>query len=248
MSGHSKWHTIKHKKGAIDAKRGKIFTKIIKEITVAARMGGGDIESNPRLRTIVLKAKDANMPKDNIARAIKKGSGDLDGVSYTEGIYEGYGVGGVAILVETLTDNKNRTAADVRSIFTKSGGNLGDSGSVAYMFARKGVITLSTETCSEDDVFNAALEAGAEDVATEDSIIEVVTGPEDFEAVRDAIEAAGFKREMAEISMIADQRITLSDDKTRNVLRLIERLEDNDDVQNVYSNMDIPEDFDPDDE
>lgn len=246
MSGHSKWHTIKHKKGAIDAKRGKIFTKIIKEITVAARMGGGDIEANPRLRTIVLKAKDANMPKDNIARAIKKGTGDLDGVSYTEGIYEGYGVGGVAILVETLTDNKNRTAADVRSIFTKSGGNLGDSGSVAYMFARKGVITLSTETCSEDDVFNVALEAGAEDVATDDDIIEVMTGPEEFEAVRDAIEAAGFKREMAEISMIADQRITLNDDKTRNVLRLIENLEDNDDVQNVYSNMDLPDDFEPD--
>ena len=153
MSGHSKWHTIKHKKGAADAKRGKIFTKIIKEITVAARMGGGDIEGNPRLRTIVLKARDANMPKDNIERAIKKGTGDLEGVSYTEGMYEGYGAGGVAILVETLTDNKNRTAADVRSIFTKAGGNLGETGCVSYMFNRKGVITLSTETCSEDDVF-----------------------------------------------------------------------------------------------
>ena len=246
MSGHSKWHTIKHKKGAADAKRGKIFTKIIKEITVAARMGGGDIEANPRLRTIVLKAKDANMPKDNIERAIKKGTGDLEGVSYTEGMYEGYGAGGVAILVETLTDNKNRTAADVRSIFSKAGGNLGESGCVSYMFNRKGVITLSTETCSEDEVFNAALEAGAEDVVTDDDVIEVFTAPEEFEAVRDALEAGGFKREMAEISMIADQRITLDDEKTRKVLRLIDNLEDNDDVQNVYSNMDIPDDFDPD--
>ena len=246
MSGHSKWHTIKHKKGAADAKRGKIFTKIIKEITVAARMGGGDIEGNPRLRTIVLKARDANMPKDNIERAIKKGTGDLEGVSYTEGMYEGYGAGGVAILVETLTDNKNRTAADVRSIFTKAGGNLGETGCVSYMFNRKGVITLSTETCSEDDVFNAALEAGAEDVVTEDGVIEVYTAPDDFETVRDALESAGFKREMAEVSMIADQRITLDDEKTRKVLRLIDNLEDNDDVQNVYSNMDIPDDFDPD--
>ncbi|MDC7225974.1 MAG: YebC/PmpR family DNA-binding transcriptional regulator [Spirochaetales bacterium] len=245
MSGHSKWHTIKHKKGAADAKRGKIFTKIIKEITVAARMGGGDIEANPRLRTIVLKAKDANMPKDNIERAIKKGTGDLEGVSYTEGMYEGYGLGGVAILVETLTDNKNRTAADVRSIFTKAGGNLGESGSVSYMFNRKGVITLSTETCDEDAVFNAALEAGAEDVVTEDGIIEVMTDPQDFESVRDALEEGGFKREMAEVSMIADQMITLDDEKTRKVLKLIEKLEDNDDVQNVYSNMDLPEDFDP---
>lgn len=246
MSGHSKWHTIKHKKGAADAKRGKIFTKIIKEITVAARMGGGDIDANPRLRTIVLKARDANMPKDNIERAIKKGTGDLEGVSYTEGMYEGYGAGGVAILVETLTDNKNRTAADVRSIFSKSGGNLGESGCVSYMFNRKGVVTFSAETCSEEDVFNAALEAGAEDVSADDDVIEVFTAPEDFEAVRDAMEEAGFKREMAEISMIADQKIELDDEKTRKVLRLIDRLEDNDDVQNVYSNMDIPEDFDPD--
>ena len=246
MSGHSKWHTIKHKKGAADAKRGKIFTKIIKEITVAARMGGGDVDANPRLRTIVLKARDANMPKDNIERAIKKGTGELEGVSYTEGMYEGYGAGGVAILVETLTDNKNRTAADVRSIFTKAGGNLGESGCVSYMFNRKGVITLSSETCDEDEVFNSALEAGAEDVETDDGIIEVYTAPEDFEAVRDALEEAGFKREMAEISMIADQRITLDDEKTRKVLRLIDNLEDNDDVQNVYSNMDLPDDFDPD--
>jgi len=245
MSGHSKWHTIKHKKGAIDAKRGKIFTKIIKEITVAARMGGGDIEANPRLRTIVLKAKDANMPKDNIARAIKKGTGDLDGVSYTEGMYEGYGAGGVAILVETLTDNKNRTAADVRSIFSKSGGNLGETGCVSYMFNRKGVITFNAETCDEDEVFNAALEAGAEDVSSDDGIIEVLTEPDDFEAVLNSLEEAGFKREMGEISMIADQRLTLDNDKTRKVLRLIDKLEDNDDVQNVYSNMDIPEDFDP---
>ena len=181
-------------------------------------MGGGDVEANPRLRTIVLKAKDANMPKDNIERAIKKGTGDLDGVSYTEGMYEGYGAAGVAILVETLTDNKNRTAADVRSIFSKSGGNLGESGCVSYMFNRKGVITFSTETCSEDEIFNAALEAGAEDVSTDEDIIEVYTSPDDFETVRDALDAAGFKREMAEVSMIADQKITLDDDKTRKVL------------------------------
>ena len=246
MSGHSKWHTIKHKKGAADAKRGKIFTKIIKEITVAAKMGGGDPDANPRLRTIVLKARDANMPKDNIERAIKKGTGDLDGVSYTEGIYEGYGAGGVAILVETLTDNKNRTAADVRSIFSKSGGNLGESGCVSYMFNRKGVITFDAETNDEDEIFNAALEAGAEDVTNDDGIIEVVTAPDDFETVLNALDEGGFKREMGEISMIADQTLTLDDDKTRKVLRLIEKLEDNDDVQNVYSNMDIPDDFDPD--
>ncbi|MBI9107065.1 MAG: YebC/PmpR family DNA-binding transcriptional regulator [Spirochaetales bacterium] len=244
MSGHSKWASIKHKKGAIDAKRGKIFTKIIKEITVAARMGGGDVEANPRLRTIVLKAKDANMPKDNIERAIKKGTGDLDGVSYTEGMYEGYGSGGVAILVETLTDNKNRTAADVRSIFAKAGGNLGETGCVSYMFARKGIITFSAETCDEDKIFNAALEAGAEDVSNDDGTIEVITEPDDFESVLNALEAAGFTREMAEISMIADQRLTLDDEKTRKVLRLIDKLEDNDDVQNVYSNMDVPDDFD----
>ena len=246
MSGHSKWHTIKHKKGAADAKRGKIFTKIIKEITVAARMGGGDLEANPRLRTIVLKAKDANMPKDNIERAIKKGTGDLEGVSYTEGFYEGYGAGGIAILVETLTDNKNRTAADVRSIFTKAGGNLGETGCVSYMFNRKGIITFNTETVSEEEVFNAALEAGCEDVTIDENIIQVLTEPDDFETVLNALESAGFKREMAEISMIADQTLTLDDEKTRKVLRLIENLEDNDDVQNVYSNMDISDDFDPD--
>lgn len=246
MSGHSKWHTIKHKKGAADAKRGKIFTKIIKEITVAAKMGGGDPDANPRLRTIVLKARDANMPKDNIERAIKKGTGDLDGVNYTEGVYEGYGAGGVAILVETLTDNKNRTAADVRSIFSKSGGNLGESGCVSYMFNRKGVITFDAETNDEDEIFNAALEAGAEDVTNDDGIIEVVTAPDDFETVLNALDEGGFKRDMGEISMIADQTLTLDDDKTRKVLRLIEKLEDNDDVQNVYSNMDIPDDFDPD--
>ncbi len=246
MSGHSKWHTIKHKKGAADAKRGKIFTKIIKEITVAAKMGGGDIEANPRLRTIVLKAKDANMPKDNIERAIKKGTGDLDGVNYTEGMYEGYGVGGVAIMVETLTDNKNRTAADVRSIFSKAGGNLGETGCVSYMFNRKGVITFSTENCSEDEIFNAALEAGAEDVSTDVDVIEVTTDPEDFEAVVNALEEAGFKRDSAEITMVADQTITLDNEKTGKVLKLIDRLEDNDDVQNVYSNLEIPDDYDPD--
>src|SRR6056297_1934852 len=180
MSGHNKWSSIKHKKGAQDAKRGKIFTKIIKEITVAARNGGGDPDANPSLRTAVTKAKIENMPKDNIERAIKKGTGELEGVDYTELTYEGYGPGGVAILIETLTDNKNRTAADIRSIFTKQGGNLGENGCVSYMFQRKGLIIFDSETYSEEEIFEAALEAGAEDVTSSDDEIEVLTAPDDF--------------------------------------------------------------------
>ncbi len=246
MSGHSKWASIKHKKGALDAKRGKIFTKIIKEITVAARLGGGDIESNPRLRTVVLKAKAVNMPKDNIERAIKKGTGELEGVDYVEGTYEGYGPGGVAILIDTLTDNKNRTAADIRSILSKNGGNLGETGCVSYLFQRKGLITFNADEYTEDQIFEAALEAGAEDVSTEGNVIEVITDPDDFNTVLEALQEAGFKSESAEITKIPDATVTLPDDKTRKALKLIEKIDDHDDVQSVSTNLEIPEGFDPD--
>ena len=243
MSGHSKWHTIKHKKGAIDAKRGKIFTKIIKELTVAARLGGGDADANPRLRTAMLKAKSVNMPKDNIDRAIKKGTGDLEGVNYVELVYEAYAPGGVALMIEAMTDNKNRTAADVRSILTKGGGSLGETGCVAYMFNRKGTISFDAEQYKEEEIFNAALEAGAEDVVTESGSIEVTTTPEDFETVLNALNAAGFEEEMSDVGLVPDTYVSLDDEKTEKVMRLIERLEDNDYVQAVASNLDVPVDF-----
>ena len=246
MSGHSKWSSIKHKKGAADAKRGKIFTKIIKEISVAARLGGGDIDANPRLRTAVLKAKSVNMPKDNMERAIKKGTGDLEGVDYIELVYEGYGPGGVALIIETLTDNKNRTAADVRSTLTKNGGNLGETGSVSYLFHRKGLIIFDTEKYSEEDIFEAALEAGADDVSTEGDVIEVLTSPEDFHTVVDALEAAGFENTSAELTLVPESTITLSLEKTAKALKLIDKIEDYDDVQSVSTNLEIPDDFDPD--
>ena len=244
MSGHSKWASIRHKKGAQDAKRGKIFTKIITEITVAARLGGGDEESNPRLRTAVLKAKTANMPKDNIVRAIKKGTGDLDGVDYVELTYEAYGPGGVAILIESLTDNKNRTAADIRSILTKHGGNLGETGCVSYLFKRKGVIAFSNEKYSEDQIFEAALESGAEDVSEQSGMIEVVTEPEDFETVLQAFVEGGFENEMAEVSMVPDATVSLDINKTHKAMNLVERLDDHEDIQSVSTNLDIPDDFD----
>ncbi len=246
MSGHSKWSSIKHKKGAADAKRGKIFTKIIKEISVAARLGGGDIDANPRLRTAILKAKSVNMPKDNMERAIKKGTGDLEGVDYIELVYEGYGPGGFALIIETLTDNKNRTAADVRSTLDKNGGNLGETGSVSYLFNRKGLITFNTDKYSEEDIFEPALEAGADDVATDGDFIEVLTSSDDFHAVVDALEAAGFENNSAELQLIPDATITLTNAKTAKALSLIEKIEDNDDVQSVSTNLDIPDDFDPD--
>ena len=244
MSGHSKWATIRHKKGAVDAKRGKLFSKLIKEITIAARIGGGDADANPRLRTAVLKAKAANMPKDNVDRAVKKGTGELGGEDYSELVYEGYGPGGVAILVEALTDNKNRTAADVRSIFGKHGGNLGESGSVAYMFNRKGVIGYSAESYTEDDLLEPALEAGAEDVTTAGDTIEVLTDPEEFETVLDALSGAGLTHSMAEVSLVPDATIALDADGTRKALKLVELLDDHDDVQSVATNLDIPDDFD----
>jgi len=238
MAGHSKWANIKHRKGAQDAKRGKIFTKLIKEITVAAKIGGADMDSNARLRIAVDKAKQSNMPKDNIDRAVKKGTGDLDGVTYEEGTFEGYGPGGVAVLVEFMTDNRTRTVADVRHIFTKHNGNLGVSGSVAFMFDRKGMITL-VEGTDFDAVFEAALEAGAEDVKDEDGVIEVITAPGDFEQVRDALTAKGLTFETAEITMLPQNSTAVEGKNAEQLMKMIDKLEDNDDVQNVYANFDI---------
>ncbi|MDR1972035.1 MAG: YebC/PmpR family DNA-binding transcriptional regulator [Treponema sp.] len=243
MSGHSKWATIKHAKGAADAKRGQMFTKLIKEISIAARMGGGSIEGNPRLRTAVLKARGANMPKDNIDRAIKKGTGELEGVNYEELTYEAYAPGGVAVLIEVLTDNKNRAAADVRNILTRAGGQLATAGSVARLFKRQGIITLDGEKYTEDQVMEAAIDGGAEDVSLSDGIIEVTTAPEDFEAVLEVLNAKNFETMSAEVSMVAESEIALDNEGTAKAVKLIERLEDNDDVQNVYSNIEIPEGF-----
>lgn len=240
MAGHSKWANIKHRKGAQDAKRGKIFTKIIKELTVSARIGGGDPDSNPRLRTAIDKAKQANMPKDNVDRAIKKGTGDLDGVNYEEGIFEGYGPGGVALIVEFLTDNRTRTVADVRHIFSKYGGNLGVSGSVAFLFDRKGLISFSSEN-DFDTIFEAALEAGAEDVKDEGDAYEVFTDPGEFIEVREALAEAGLEWETAEVSMIPQNQVQLEGKQAETMLKMMDALEDNDDVQNVYANFDISE-------
>ncbi|MCD6580695.1 MAG: YebC/PmpR family DNA-binding transcriptional regulator [Desulfuromusa sp.] len=241
MSGHSKWANIKHRKGAQDAKRGKIFTKLIKEITIAARIGGADLESNARLRLAVDKAKQANMPKDNIERGIKKGTGDLDGVTYEEDIFEGYGPGGVAIIVEFMTDNRTRTVADVRHAFNKYGGSLGVSGSVAFMFDRKGQIIFSDDNDFET-VFDAALEAGAEDVKEEDGIIEVITDPADFEAVRNELAKQGLTYQSAEVTMIPQNLNPVSGKQAESLMKMIDVLEDNDDVQNVHANFDISDD------
>jgi len=238
MSGHNKWSTIKHKKGAADAKRGKIFTKLIKEITVAAKLGGGDPDGNPRLRTAIDKAKAENMPKDNIERAIKKGTGGMEGVTYEEFTYEGYGPGGVAVLVEIMTDNRNRVAAEIRSIFTKGNGNMGETGCVSWMFDKKGLLVFSKETDFEK-LFETALEAGAEDVVDEEEQYEVLTDPANFIEVREALEKAGFHSESCEITMIPQTMIKLDGKNAENMLKLMDRLEDNDDVQNVYANFDI---------
>lgn len=247
MSGHSKWATIKHAKGAADAKRGQMFTKFIKEISIAARMGGGDPNGNPRLRTAIVKARAANMPKDNIERAIKKGTGELGGVSYEELLYEGYAPGGVAVLVEVLTDNKNRAAANVRNLFSKNGGNLGATGSVAYMFNRKGVIEYDGEVVSEEKLMEDALEAGAEDIQTDGGIITVTTDPNDFASVLETLQGKGFESVSAEVSMVPATYMSLEPETIRKVLKMVERLEDDDDVQNVYTNLDIPDDFEPED-
>ncbi|MGI6432904.1 MAG: YebC/PmpR family DNA-binding transcriptional regulator [Sphaerochaetaceae bacterium] len=248
MSGHSKWASIKHKKGAADAKRGQKFTKLIKEISVAAKMGGGDPDSNARLRTAILKARTDNMPKDNIERAIKKGTGEMEGSAFYELTYEGYAPGGVAIIIDTLTDNKNRTAADVRSTLTKLGGSLGTTNSVAYMFQTKGMILYDAEQYTEDDILEAALELGAEDISSTDEMVEVITEPSDFNAVLEGLQDAGFKEVSAEITKIADQTVALEADKARKVLRIIERLEDLEDVQQVSSNLELPDDYEDEEE
>lgn len=241
MSGHSKWSTIKHKKAAADAKRGKIFTKLIKEITVAAKSGGGDLDTNPRLRTAIQTAKGANMPAENIERAIKKGTGELEGISYEEITYEGYGPEGVAILVHCLTDNKNRTAAEVRSTFNKGGGSMAGAGSVAWIFEKKGAIVVAKANASEDQLMEIAVGAGAEDLTPDGDNFEITTSLQDFEAVKDALEQAGIKTESAELTMIPKNTAPVSAEGARSVMNLIETLEDNDDVQNVYANCDIPE-------
>lgn len=244
MSGHSKWSTIKRKKGANDAKRGKIFTRLIKEITVAARQGGGDPEGNPRLRSAIASAKAENMPKDNISRAVKKGTGEIAGEVYDEILYEGYGPGGVAVLVECLTDNRNRTVADVRHYFAKNNGNLGESGCVAWMFDKKGLILVEKEKVSEEELMDMALEAGAEDVVEEDSEFHIVTSPEEFEDVREALEGGGLSFIDASISMIPQNTVDVAEEKVaRSMLRLMESLEDHDDVQNVYANFDIDDEL-----
>jgi YebC/PmpR family DNA-binding regulatory protein len=241
MSGHSKWAGIKHKKAKVDAQRGRIFTKLIKEITVAARVGGGDPEANARLRTAVQNAKAANMPQDNIQRAIKKGTGELPGVSYEEIIYEGYGPGGVAILVEIMTDNKNRTAPEIRKIFAKNGGNLGESGCVGWMFEKKGLITVESTKVDEEKLMGVALEAGALDFQTADSIFDVITSPKEFEKVKNAIADSGIEISTAEITMLPQTYVKLDGKQAQQMLHLMEDLEDQEDVQNVYANFDIPE-------
>ncbi len=246
MSGHSKWSTIKRKKGAVDAKRGKIFTRLIKEITVAARMGGGDVDGNPRLRAAVATAKTENMPKENIARAIKKGTGELEGEVYEEITYEGYGPGGVAVLVECMTDNKNRTVAEVRYFFSKSGGNLGESGCVSWMFDRKGSILIDKSTIDEDKLMELALEAGAEDVMDEGGEFLVLTAPDDFEDVREALLKDGLEFLEASIGMVPQNVVEIKDEKAAGqIMRLMDSLEDFDDVQNVYANFDIDESLMP---
>ncbi len=242
MSGHSKWHTIKHKKGALDAKRGKICSKMIKEITVAARTGGsGDVDSNARLRKAVNDAKAQNMPNDTIDRAIKRGMGELEGVNYDEITYEGYGIGGVAVMVETMTDNRNRTVAELRHIFSKNGGNLGEAGSVAWMFDKKGYIVVDKAAKSEDELFEIVTEAGADDMQDEGDVFEIFTSPDNFEAVTDALKAAGIEPQAAEISMIPQNYIALTGADARSMMKLYDSIDDNDDVQKVYANFDIDE-------
>jgi YebC/PmpR family DNA-binding regulatory protein len=241
MSGHSKWSTIKHKKGAADAKRGKIFTRILKEMTVAARMGGGDVAGNARLRAAVAEAKASNMPKDNIERAIKRGTGEIEGLTYEELTYEGYGPGGVAVIVETLTDNTNRTTPEIRHIFEKQGGNLGTPGSVKFQFDKKGYFAVEKSVVGEDKLMEIALEAGADDLQAEDAeVFEIYTTPENFESVRQALEKAGITTVEAKLGMIPQNYISLDESKSKSVMKLLEHLDDHDDVQNVWSNFDIP--------
>ncbi len=244
MSGHSKWSKVKHYKGAVDAKRGKVFSKLGKEISVACKHGGGDPGFNPRLRTILLKARAANMPADNIDRAIKKGTGELPGIVYEEVTYEGYAPGGVALLVEVLTDNKNRIAAEIRNIFTKHGGHMAGAGAVKHLFHRKGHIVVSRDQISEDDLLAVVLDAGAEDMTPQDGGFEIVTDPHNFETVHKALETKGIKPESAEVAQLPITPVPVTQEKTaRAVLALVEALEDHDDVQNVYANFDIADEI-----
>ncbi len=242
MSGHSKWASIKHKKGAADAKRGKIFTKIIKEITVAARLGGGDPDGNPRLRTAIMNAKSNNMPADNVTRAIKKGTGELEGVHYEEVTYEGYGPGGAAIFLEAMTDNKNRTVSEIRAALGKAGGNLGENGCVGWMFEKKGLITVKTEAKSEDDLMELVIDAGADDMQTVEDHYEITTAIENFETVRKALEEADVPMDTAELTRIPQNTVSLDAKKGKALLKLMDILDDHDDIQKAYSNFDIPDD------
>jgi len=241
MSGHSKWHSIKHKKGALDAKRGKIFTRIIKELTVAARVGGGDANMNPRLRTIIADAKAANMPADNIQRAIRRGTGEEPGVTYEEVTYEGYGPGGAAVIIEVLTDNRNRTVGELRHMLTKHGGNLGESNSVAWMFHKKGYIVIEKSKAQEDTLMDAVLDAGADDLRDDGDNWEVLSAPNVFEAVREAVKKLGVEPASAEVAMLPQNYIKLEGKTAQSMVRLMDALDDHDDVQHVWSNFDIEE-------
>jgi len=243
MSGHSKWATIKHKKAALDSKRGAMFTKIIRELTISARQGGGKPDANPRLRMAIQKAKDANMPNDNIDRAIKKGTGELEGVTLEEITYEGYGPGGVALLVAVLTDNKNRTSSEIRSVFEKKGGNLAAQGAVNWLYEKKGYIVVNKSTIDEEKLMNIVLDAGAEDMQTDDTGYSITTNPNDLEKVRKAIDDNKIKTEVAEISMIPKNTVKVVGEDAKKLLNLIGELEDHDDVQNVYANFDIPDEI-----
>ena len=241
MSGHSKWHTIKHKKGATDAKRGRVFTRIIKELTVAARAGGGDPDTNPRLRTIVAEAKQANMPAENIKRAIRRGTGEEPGVQYEEITYEGYGPGGVALIIEAMTDNKNRTVGEIRHMLTKYGGDLGQSNSVAWMFEKKGYIVIEKAKATEDTLMSAALDAGADDLRDDGDSWEVVSAPDAFPAVKEAVEKLGIETVSAQVAMLPKNFVSLEGRAAQSMLKLLDLIEDHDDVQHVWSNMDVDE-------
>lgn len=241
MSGHSKWHSIRHKKGIVDAKRGRLFTRLIREITVAARQGGGDPDANPRLRTAIAKAKEANMPKDNIEKAIKKGTGEIEGYSLEEIIYEGYGPGGVAIMIDTMTDNRNRTTAEIRNILTTSGGNLGESGCVAWIFDKKGIITVSSERYDENTVMEIALDAGALDIKDEKEVWEIITEPESYIEVRNAFADKGVEIIISEVMRVPKSTVKLDTKNAGRILSLMDKLEDHDDVQNLAANFDIPD-------
>ncbi|MCM8786751.1 MAG: YebC/PmpR family DNA-binding transcriptional regulator [Candidatus Omnitrophica bacterium] len=243
MSGHSKWASIKHKKGVADAKRGQLFTKLIREITVAAREGGGNPDTNPRLRTAIERARGANMPQDNIEKAIKKGTGELEGVNYETCTFEGYGPGGVALLIEALTDNKNRTSAEIRNVFSKKGGNMAGAGSVGWIFQKKGYFFIDKTQASEDEIYSISIDAGAEDVLIQEKNYEIICDPKDFEKIKEAFNAKGIKPQTAEITLIPTSKVPVTEETAKELLALIEALEEHEDVQKVYANFDIPDDI-----